>query len=133
MNKKSLIKDAKSLFYWQHEDYPEDYGYCYVEVWKKPFFFSYRPEVVFGKTQEAVDAFIKVQRIARWSIEFFLVYAFLFVPLAFLAPLFGKIEWLMWLVVVSLCALIANIGVYLYGKPKEKLYKDKVVWYTFEK
>ena len=133
MNKKSLIKDAKSLFYWQHEDYPEDYGYCYVEVWKKPFFFSYRPEVVFGKTQEAVDAFIKVQRIARWSIEFFLVYAFLVVPLVFLVPLFGGIELFIGLVGGALCGVVANVYFYLYTRPKEKLYKDKVVWYTFEK
>ena len=129
---KELLEKAKKWFLRTFKTSCEEKGYCYIKVWHRPIFFRHRTEVVFGKTQEAVDAFIAIQSKLYRAFRWLVLYLLMVVPLNVVAfVLFGVIgSWT--IVFLSIVVSVAFLMFPRFLEHKESMYQGQIISVTLD-
>ena len=133
-----LLQKAKRHFVSEYGKPPEEAGLKCVKIWYKPIMgFNLKinryPEVVFAPGEKEANALVQVQTIIRQGLNFTIRLLLLCVVLLpFL--LYFSVKYNTFVPVVCFCGFLFAVAITFavlpsYLKPKEELYKDKVVTY----
>ena len=129
---RELLEKAKKWFLRTFKTSYEEKGYCYIKLWHRPIFFRHRAEVVFGKTQEAVDAFIAIQSKLYRAFRWLVLYLVMVVPLSVVAfVLFGEIGF--W--TIGFLSIVVSVAFLMFPRfleRKESMYQGQIISVTLD-